>query len=136
MLNVKLYSFSYLKSGIPTDQTPHKGGFVFDCRYIKNPRWEPRLQSLNGKDQAVIEFLDSVKPMQDFLRNVSEILTEAVDNYISREFTSLMVCFGCSGGQHRSIYAAEKIHKFLEAKYKGKIIVTVEHIEFPELSVK
>jgi len=136
LLNIKLYSFSYLKSGIPADNTPHNGGFVFDCRYIKNPRWEPLLKNLTGKDKEVIEFLDNTKSMQDFLKNVKEIISDAVDNYISRDFNSLMICFGCTGGQHRSMYAAENIYKFLNEKYKGKLKLSLTHIEYPELSVK
>jgi len=136
LLNVKLYSFSYLKSGIPVDETPHKGGFVFDCRYIKNPRWEKTLQNLTGKDKPVIDFLDNTKSMQDFLKNIQGIISDAIDNYISREFTSLMISFGCSGGQHRSMYAAEEIHRFLLNKYNGKIQITLAHMEYPELSRK
>ena len=136
MLNVKLYSFGYLKSGIPADETPNNGGFVFDCRYIKNPRWNPRMQKLNGKDQAVIDFLSSDKPMQDFLNNVKKILTDAIKNYTSRDFTSLMVSFGCTGGQHRSIYAAEEVYKYLKNEFNRKINLSITHLEYPELSAK
>lgn len=135
MLNVKLYSFGYLKSGIPIDNTLNNGGFVFDCRYIKNPRWNAELQSLTGKDQPVIDFLNSVEPIQDFLNNVKGIITDAIENYISRDFTSLMISFGCTGGQHRSVYAAEELYKFLKSKFDGKIQVTLTHKEFPELNI-
>ena len=135
MLNVKLYSFGYKKSGIPADDTPNNGGFVFDCRYIKNPRWDTELENLNGKDQPVIDFLDSEEQMQEFMNNVKSIITEVIENYISRDFTNLMISFGCTGGQHRSVYAAEELNKFLKNTFREKINVNLTHIEFPELSI-
>ena len=136
MLSVKIFSFGYKKSGIPNDETPNNGGFVFDCRYIKNPRWKAELRELTGMDQPVIDFLDSVEEMQDFLKNSKEIVIAAIENYISRDFTNLMVSFGCTGGQHRSVYSAEEMCKFLKKKFNGKISVSVTHVEYPELSVK
>ncbi len=134
MLKVKIYSFSYKKSGIPFDETSNGGGFVFDCRYIYNPGREIKFIPLNGKDTEVIHFIDKDEKMQKFLQNVYSIIDEAVDNYISRDFSNLMVSFGCTGGQHRSVYAAEKLKEYLQKKYDETIIIRINHSEIPELS--
>lgn len=134
MLNVKIYSFSYKKSGIPGDDSSNGGGFVFDCRFIYNPGREESFKMLTGKDKAIIEFLDKNEVMQDFLNNVFSISSAAVDNYLFRNFTNLMFSFGCTGGQHRSVYSSEKLAGFLNEKYGGKIALTVSHKEFPELN--
>lgn len=136
MLNVKIYSFGFQKSGIPEDETPNHGGFVFDLRYINNPRWVDELKNLTGKDDKVIKFLDAEKLMQDFLINANEIIVRSIENYISRDFTNLMICFGCTGGQHRSIYTAEKTASYLKKIYKKQINISITHIEYPELSSK
>lgn len=134
MLNVKIFSFSYKKSGIPEDTSGNCGGFVFDCRFIYNPGRENLYKDLTGKDKEVAEFLDKNGIMQDFLKNIYSIAQEAVNNYLERNFTSLMFSFGCTGGQHRSVYTAEKLGKFLKEKYGTKIRVIVEHREFPGLN--
>lgn len=134
MLNVKIYSFSYKKSGIPTDDSGNGGGFVFDCRYIYNPGRENTCKDLCGIDQTVIDFLDKDNVMKDFLENVFSISREAVNNYIERSFTSLMFSFGCTGGQHRSVYAAERLGKYLYEKYGNTIRISVEHKEYPKHS--
>lgn len=134
MLNVKIYSFSYKKSGIPCDDSSNGGGFVFDCRFIYNPGREESFKMLTGKDKDIIEFLDRNDVMQEFLNSVFSISSAAVDNYLHREFTNLMFSFGCTGGQHRSVYSAEKLAAFLNEKYGSKISVTVTHNEFPELN--
>ena len=136
MLKVKIYSFSYKKSGIPKDDTPNMGGFVFDCRFIYNPGRKEEFKLMTGKDGKVIAFMDKDKKMQKFLQNVYSIVEESVDNYLSRDFTSLMISFGCTGGQHRSIYASEKLKQHLTKKYGSKIQISLIHSEFPELSVK
>ena len=134
MLHVKLYSFSYKQSGIPEDSTPNGGGFVFDCRYIYNPGREKAFMALTGKNKEVIEFLDNNNVMQDFLASVYSICENAVDNYIERDFSDLMISFGCTGGQHRSVYSAEKLKNHLLKKYQNRIKITLTHKEFPELS--
>lgn len=134
MLNIKIFSFSYKISGIPTDITPNGGGFVFDCRFIYNPGREPAFQDMTGKDKAVKDFLDNDSVMNDFMKNTIQILESAVDNYIERNFTDLMVSFGCTGGQHRSVYAAEKMKELLSVMYGSKINISISHIEFPELN--
>lgn len=134
MLSVKIYSFSYKKSGIPKDNSSNGGGFVFDCRFIYNPGREESFKTLTGKDTAIIEFLDKNEIMQEFLNSVYSISSAAADNYLHRNFTSLMFSFGCTGGQHRSVYSAEKLADYLRKKYGDKLTVTVSHNEFPELN--
>jgi RNase adaptor protein for sRNA GlmZ degradation len=129
MLSVKIYSFSYKKSGIPKDDTPNMGGFVIDCRFIYNPGRKEEFKNLTGKDKDVKDFLDNDSSMKQFLKNVYEIIDAAVDNFTRRDFTSLMVSFGCTGGQHRSVYAAESLNAHLKNKYDGKIGVVVKHTE-------
>lgn len=133
MLNIKIFSFSYKKSGIPKDETGNGGGFVFDCRFIYNPGREPAFIELTGKDKAVIEFLDNDSIMKQFMNNAFLIIQSAIDNYIERDFTGLMVSFGCTGGQHRSVYAAEKLRAMLSGRYGSKINLRVSHKEFPGL---
>lgn len=134
MLNIKIFSFSYKKSGLPDDETSNGGGFVFDCRFIYNPGREPAFVDMTGKDKPVKEFLDNDIVMNDFMKNVIQILESAVDNYLERNFTDLMVSFGCTGGQHRSVYAAEKLKELLSVMYGSKINISISHREFPGLN--
>jgi RNase adaptor protein for sRNA GlmZ degradation len=134
MLKIRIFSFSYKKSGIPVDETPNGGGFIFDCRYIYNPGRLAEFSSLTGKDKAVIDFLDNREDMKALLSHTFEIINRSVQNYLSRDFTNLMVCFGCTGGQHRSIYAAVKLKEYLSNKFNGKIKIELIHKEFPQLS--
>ena len=127
MLTVKINSFSYLYSVLPEDNSGNGGGFVFDCRFINNPGKIPDLMSLTGKDEEVIKFLDRTPEMQNFLNKCYDIIDSATDNYLGRNFTNLMVSFGCTGGRHRSVYAAEKLNEHLRNLYKNKINITVNH---------
>lgn len=133
MLTVKIFSFSYKKSGIPKDNTPNGGGFVFDCRFIYNPGREEKFMALTGANDEVAGFMDRDNIMQEFLADVFAICDKAVDNYMKRGFSDLMISFGCTGGQHRSVYSALKLKHHLENKYKDKIEVHLNHKEFPEL---
>jgi aminoglycoside/choline kinase family phosphotransferase len=126
-LTVKVNSFSYKRGGIPGDKSGNGGGFVFDCRFLNNPgRYEP-YRKLTGRDESVKQFLRHKSQMPDFLNDVYRIVDEAVENYIERGFSSLMVNFGCTGGQHRSVYAADSLAKHLEEKYN--VSVVLHHIE-------
>lgn len=127
-LTVYLNSFSYLKSGIPEDSTGNGGGFVFDCRFISNPGRKDEFKSLTGRDTEVITFLDRTEPMQEFLKSVYEIIDKAVINYSERNFTSLMISFGCTGGQHRSVYAAEKTLRHIAGKFP-EVRINLRHIQ-------
>lgn len=128
MLTVNINSFSYIYNGIPGDKSGNGGGFVFDCRFISNPGRHPDLMVLTGKNELVIRFLDGNKEMQLFLKNCFSIIDSAVENYYERDFTNLMVSFGCTGGRHRSVYAAEKLYQHLTKKFNKKISVSLKHI--------
>lgn len=117
MLTVKIYSFSFLKTGIPEDESGNGGGFVFDCRYIYNPGKYLSYINKTGLDKEVIELLDSKPDMQNFLMNVKTLIGEAIEKYIERGFTSLYVAFGCTGGMHRSVYSAERLADYIEHNF-------------------
>lgn len=133
MLKVRIYSFGYKKSGIPQDDTSNCGGFVFDCRFIYNPGRITEFASLTGKDKEVINFLDDDSDMIFFLSHVYSVIDKAIENYLERNFTDIMVSFGCTGGQHRSVYAAEMLKKHLIDNYNGTLNVILSHKEFPLL---
>ena len=132
MLKVSIFSFGYLYKGIPVDESGNGGGFVFDCRFIENPGRNEEFKNLTGLDDKVAEFLNNQKPMQDFLSNVYDIIDAAVENYTHRGFTNLMVSFGCTGGQHRSVYFAEKMNEHLKNKYP-EIDTVISHLMFPKI---
>jgi RNase adaptor protein for sRNA GlmZ degradation len=122
-------SFSY-KNGLPIDESGNGGGYVFDCRGIHNPgRYEP-YKKLTGKDRAVIEFLEKDGEILDFLTSVYKLADSHIENYLSRGFENLMFCFGCTGGQHRSVYSAEHLAKHIVEKYEVQVVL--EHREQKE----
>lgn len=115
-LTVTIHSFSFRK-GIPYDPTGNGGGHVFDCRILYNPGREARFQTMTGRDQEVKELLDHNAEAESFFQNVKGIVRQSVENYLSRKFSNLMVSFGCTGGQHRSVYFAERTAQFLRENY-------------------
>jgi aminoglycoside/choline kinase family phosphotransferase len=116
VLEVKVYSFSF-KKGIPHDPSGNGGGYVFDCRSIHNPgRYEP-YKKLTGRDEPVIRFLEDDGEIVGYLEHVYGVIDPHVETYKGRGFTNLMVSFGCTGGQHRSVYCAEHLAEHLAAKY-------------------
>ena len=116
VLEVKVYSFSFMK-GVPYDPSGNGGGYVFDCRSIHNPgRYEP-YKKLTGRDEPVIRFLEDDGEVLGYLEHVYGIVDPHVETYSRRGFTNLMVSFGCTGGQHRSVYCAEHLAAHLVAKY-------------------
>ncbi|MFA6003539.1 MAG: RNase adapter RapZ [Elusimicrobiota bacterium] len=114
-LTVRIQSFSY-RNGMPTDEKGHGGGFVFDCRALPNPGKHKQFAKLNGKDPEVVAMLAADPAVQGFLGHVYGLIDQSVDNYRSRNFSDLMVSFGCTGGQHRSVYCAELMAKRLRAQ--------------------
>jgi aminoglycoside/choline kinase family phosphotransferase len=121
-LTVNIFSFSYRK-GIPNDESGNGGGFVFDCRAIHNPGRYEQYLNLNGRDQLVIEFFEKEEEMTNFLKSVFSLVDASVEKYIERGFSNLMVSFGCTGGQHRSVYSAEMLAKHLKSNFKVNIIL-------------
>ena len=119
-LIVKICSFSY-RQGLPQDDSGNGGGFVFDCRGILNPGRIDEYKTQHGRDKAIKDYLEQQTRMQDFLNSVFDIVDITVEEYIQRGFESLMVSFGCTGGQHRSVYAADALARHLKNKFKVKI---------------
>lgn len=115
-LIVRVFSFSY-KKGIPEDTSGNGGGYVFDCRSTHNPgRYEP-YKKLTGLDEPVIRFLEDDGEILTFLESVYKLADAHVERYIQRGFTDLMFSFGCTGGQHRSVYSAQHLAEYLNRKY-------------------
>jgi aminoglycoside/choline kinase family phosphotransferase len=122
-LQVQVMSFSY-KNGIPKDKGTHGGGYVFDCRGILNPGRYAAYKTLTGQDESVKHFLERETRMPEFLAQVYSLVSLNVDDYLSRGFENLTVAFGCTGGQHRSVYAAETLAKYLRNKYNIEVVVS------------
>jgi hypothetical protein len=115
-LVVRVYSFSY-KKGIPADGSGNGGGFVFDCRAINNPGKYERYQYFTGMDKPVIDFLEEDGEILPFLDEAYQMVDFSVKRYMDRGFQNLMVSFGCTGGQHRSVYSAEKMAEHINQKF-------------------
>jgi len=120
-LVVSVNSFSFIKTGYPKDETVNGGGFVFDMRGILNPGRFDEYKHLSGLDKPVKDFLEQQTKMPDFLNSVYSVIDISVEDYIKRGFEHLVINFGCTGGQHRSVYAAEAIARHLRNKFKVKI---------------
>jgi aminoglycoside/choline kinase family phosphotransferase len=125
-LIVHINSFSFRKS-IPADTSENGGGFVFDCRAILNPGRLEAFKIKTGRDKEVKDFLEQQTKMPEYLNSVFDLVDISVDEYIQRGFKSLMVNFGCTGGQHRSVYAADSLARHLKNKFG--VAVEVHHIE-------
>lgn len=129
-LEVSVYSFAYPK-GIPEDTSGNGGGFVFDCRAIHNPGKYEQYKALTGMDEPVIRFLEDDGEITVFLSHVYALVDASVERYLKRGFTSLTVAFGCTGGQHRSVYSAQHLAEHLHGKYgvRVRLVHRERHIE-------
>jgi aminoglycoside/choline kinase family phosphotransferase len=125
-LTVRVFSFSFHRGGPPADSSGNGGGFVFDARSLPNPGREERFKRLTGGDAPVVEYLRDDANVRQFVANVSALVDSAVENYGRRGFRNLMVSFGCTGGQHRSVFLANELARHLRAKGVG---VEVRHLE-------
>ncbi|MBQ7773880.1 MAG: phosphotransferase [Bacteroidales bacterium] len=121
-LEVRIFSFSY-KKGIPVDTSGNGGGYVFDCRAINNPGKYDHFKHFTGLDKEVIEFLENDGEVTKFLAHVYDLADAHVTRYMERKFTNLMFSFGCTGGQHRSVYCAQHLAEYLAKKYNITVIV-------------
>ena len=122
MLTVRIFSFSFHR-GMPPDESGNGGGFVFDARRLPNPGREERFQALTGKDAAVIDYLRQQESVRQFFESARSLVDSSVDAYQRRGFKHLMVSFGCTGGQHRSVYLAEQLAAHLRANEGLKVVV-------------
>jgi RNase adaptor protein for sRNA GlmZ degradation len=123
-LTVRIESFSYHR-GYPADTTGHGGGFVFDCRALPNPGREPGFLNLTGRDPVVIAWLEQHDEPGQFLAQIRSLLEPTLETYLRRHFTHLSVAFGCTGGQHRSVYCAEALARALRTH--AGVAVEVHH---------
>lgn len=119
-LTVKVMSFSYRK-GIPEDTSGNGGGYVFDCRYVHNPGRYDEYKPLTGLDKPVIDFLENDGEITEFLSHVYALADAHVKRYLERGFSSLMICFGCTGGQHRSVYSAQHTAEHIHNKFGVRV---------------
>jgi aminoglycoside/choline kinase family phosphotransferase len=131
-LTVRILSFSFHR-GMPKDESGHGGGFVFDGRSLPNPGREERFKTLTGRDAPVIDYLNQQESVHQFLASVLSLVDASVSEYQRRGFKSLMVSFGCTGGQHRSVYLAEQLAKRLRGR--NGVDVVVRHRELENLAV-
>ena len=119
-LTVKVMSFAY-KKGIPNDTSGNGGGFVFDCRAVNNPGKYERYKPFTGLDKEVIKFLEDDGEITTFLDHCRALVDASVRRYIDRGFSNLMVCFGCTGGQHRSVYCAQHMAEHIHSLFNVKV---------------
>ena len=131
-LEVSIYSFAY-KKGIPVDNSGNGGGFVFDCRAINNPGKYEHYRQFTGLDPEVVKFLEDDGGITKFLDNVYSMVDNHVKYFISRKFTHLQVCFGCTGGQHRSVYCAEHLANHLSERFDIKITVSHRELDIEKI---
>ena len=119
-LTITVSSFSY-KKGLPDDPSGNGGGFIFDCRALPNPGRYEQFKNYTGRDASVIAFLDAEPAVAKFLSAAETLIGQSVEKYLERNFTHLNVAFGCTGGQHRSVYCAEHLAQWLSATYPVNI---------------
>jgi aminoglycoside/choline kinase family phosphotransferase len=122
-LTVRIFSFAY-KNGIPEDISGNGGGYVFDCRAIHNPGRYTEYKNVTGLDDSVIKFFDENGEIESFLSKIYPLVSTHVKRYKERNFTSLMISFGCTGGQHRSVYAAQKVAEYIANQFDVKVHLT------------
>jgi aminoglycoside/choline kinase family phosphotransferase len=136
-LRVRIFSFSFHQQ-MPSDESGNGGGFIFDARSLPNPGRQERFKQLTGVDTAVIDYLNQRESVHQYISNMQSLVDSAVTEYQRRGFRNLMVSFGCTGGQHRSVFLAEQLARHLRS-IKG-VEVVVRHIEleknFPEKIAK
>jgi aminoglycoside/choline kinase family phosphotransferase len=129
-LTVRIFSFSFHRE-MPADESGNGGGFVFDARSLPNPGREEQFRALTGKDAPVIEYLNRQESVHQYLAGVLSLVDASVASYRRRGFKNLMVSFGCTGGQHRSVYLAEHLAKHLQAG--AGVDVVVRHVELEKM---
>jgi aminoglycoside/choline kinase family phosphotransferase len=130
-LVVRIFSFSFHR-GLPKDETGNGGGFVFDGRSLPNPGREERFKAITGQDAPVIEYLNQQESVHQYLASVLTLVDASIENYKQRGFKNLMVSFGCTGGQHRSVYLAEQLAKRLRGR--SDVEVVVRHVELEKMA--
>ena len=126
-LTITVNSFSFKNGGVPYDKSGNGGGFVFDCRALPNPGRYMEFKKSTGEDLDVIEFLEDKPDVHYFLQNVQMLVYQSIDNYLERGFKNLQINFGCTGGQHRSVFFAQKIGELIHENYP-MVNVEINHL--------
>lgn len=124
-LTIHIASFSY-KNGLPVDLSGHGGGFIFDCRALPNPGRDEQYRAYNGRDKIIIDYMENQPQVSLFLDNARNLIKQSVENYMERNFNHLSFSFGCTGGQHRSVYCAEIMAAFIHEHYP-RVKVDLQH---------
>lgn len=119
-LHILVSSFAY-KNAYPEDPSPNGGGFVFDCRAVHNPGRYETYKHLSGNDHEVIRYIEEHTDMNVLLEHAFALADFNIKTYLKRGFTHLAISFGCTGGQHRSVYAANRMAEYLQAKYPVQV---------------
>ncbi len=122
-LTIEINSFSYLYDGYPENYEGNGGGFVFDCRFLPNPGRIPEYKNLTGLDEPIAKYLSALPEFEKFMGNTLEIILEALQGYKIKNYNHLQINFGCTGGQHRSVFCAEYFAKLIKKFFNGKIII-------------
>lgn len=130
-LTIRIFSFSFHRQP-PTDESGNGGGFVFDARSLPNPGREERFRVLTGRDAPVIEYLRQHESVHEYLADVISLVDRSVNNYVSRGFSNMMISFGCTGGQHRSVFLAENVARHLRARDGVRVIL--RHVELEKMA--
>ena len=125
-LKISVYSFGFQKSGIPENEYGDGGGFVFDCRFLPNPFHDLSLRDFTGLDKEIVTFFSDYRSVRGFIDDCARMVENAAESYIERGFLNIQVCFGCTGGRHRSVFCAVEFSKIMAAKGYN---VSVEHTE-------
>jgi RNase adaptor protein for sRNA GlmZ degradation len=129
-LNVRIFSFSFHRQ-MPVDESGNGGGYIFDARSLPNPGREEQFRELTGKDEPVIGYLNQQESVHQYFAHVLSLVDGSVSGYQRRGFKNLMVSFGCTGGQHRSVFLAEQLGKHLRAV--NGVEVAVRHLELEKM---
>ncbi len=132
-LVVRIFSFSFHR-GLPKDESGNGGGFVFDGRSLPNPGRQEQFKALTGRDAPVIDFLNQQESVHQYLASVMSLVDASVHNYQQRGFKNLMISFGCTGGQHRSVYLAEQVAKRLRSR--SGVEVVLQHRELERMATE
>lgn len=126
-LTITVNSFSYKNGGVPYDKSGNGGGYVFDCRALPNPGRYAEYKKMTGEDADVIEFLEDKPDVHYFLQNVQMLVFQSIDNYLERGFKNLQINFGCTGGQHRSVFFAQTVGNMIHENYP-MVRVEINHL--------
>ena len=126
-LTITVNSFSFKNGGVPYDKSGNGGGYVFDCRALPNPGRYVEFKQKTGEDVEVQEFMDDKPDTHYFLQNVQMLVFQSIDNYLERGFKNLQINFGCTGGQHRSVFFAQTIGRMIHENYP-MVRVEINHL--------